>query len=213
MRFVDLTIKEFLAQIDAPTPTPGGGSVASIVIAHGISLIRMVAHLTVNKVKFKALPEDIQKRYFDQFNQLAKLKDEILLLSDADSASYNKVVLAYRMPKDTLEDKEKRNQQITLAIINATEVPYQVLQLGMKVLTEAIPMYEYANKTTLSDFGVGIKLIEAGMVGAKFNIDTNMRNFENRIVAKSYLSNSQLIIDKAFKIIKPILQKINESFD
>ena len=49
----DLSIEEYLEAVDSERPTPGGGSVAALVGALGAALSRMLAHLSLNKKKFK----------------------------------------------------------------------------------------------------------------------------------------------------------------
>lgn len=212
MVFANYTINDFLNEIDSPTPTPGGGSVASIVMAQGVSLIRMVAHLSIAKQKFKTLNEQIQNEYFAHFNQLEKDKQHALLLSDADTLAYNEVVLAYRLPKITDDDKVIRTKAIDKAIIKATEVPFQVLELGRKIIIETLPMFEYASKSALSDFGVGLKLIEAGMYSAMLNVETNMASFNDQKIAEYYLFKAREIIEEANVKIEPYYQKVRDAF-
>ena len=74
MKLYDLSINEFLSRVDSATPTPGGGSVAALVISQGISLVRMVGHLTIGKKKFNELSEDIKLDYVSRISSLDEIK-------------------------------------------------------------------------------------------------------------------------------------------
>ena len=53
MYLVDKTLVEYIDAVDSDMPAPGGGSVASLVGALGVSLAKMSAHFSVTKKKFK----------------------------------------------------------------------------------------------------------------------------------------------------------------
>ena len=60
MKLVDLTVKSFIDEVDSKSPAPGGGSVSGLMSSMGVSLARMVGHLTVDKKKFLSLDQKIQ---------------------------------------------------------------------------------------------------------------------------------------------------------
>lgn len=51
MKLVDMKVVDFIHEIDSKSPAPGGGSVSALSSALGVSLARMVGHLTVDKKK------------------------------------------------------------------------------------------------------------------------------------------------------------------
>lgn len=209
MRLVELSVEEFLNQVDGPTPTPGGGSVSALAISQGISLLRMVAHLTISKKKFQTVSEKIKLDYMSRMTALDELKKQANDLIERDTLAFNKIMDAYKIPK---EDGEKRKIAIEKATIEATEIPLSTARLAYKALDLAFPMFDLANKTATSDYGVGILLIDAGLKGAVLNVKTNMQGFENRTLANNYFQlvqelekNAKVFVDKLIKGVNDCL--------
>ena len=69
MDLINLKVKEFIEQVDSNSPAPGGGSVAALMSVLGVSLAKMVGHLTINKKKYLKLEESIQKKFTNSLNQ------------------------------------------------------------------------------------------------------------------------------------------------
>ena len=212
MKLIELTVREFLNEVDSAKPAPGGGSVSALAIAQGIGLLRMVAHLTINKKKFLGLNETIKQDYLRRMNQLENLKEEVLLFIDKDTEAFNQIMLAYKMPKDTPEEEELRNEAIHNGTILATEIPYQVCNLALEAIEVANPMFQYANKNATSDFGVGMMLVNAGLVGAALNVRTNMAGFANQDLADKFLNEVLDFENRAKVMVDNAMIAVNQAF-
>ncbi|SQD08238.1 Formiminotransferase-cyclodeaminase [Fusobacterium necrophorum subsp. necrophorum] len=55
MKLIDMTLTQFLNEVDSPSPAPGGGSVGALVGSIGASLGRMVAPLKLWKEKIQCV--------------------------------------------------------------------------------------------------------------------------------------------------------------
>lgn len=212
MKLYDLSINEFLSRVDSATPTPGGGSVAALVISQGISLVRMVGHLTIGKKKFNELSEDIKLDYVSRISSLDEIKLEMIEIIERDTDSFNQIMEAYKLPKTTDEEKSYRLSMINKATIHATEVPLETARLALKSLELSEPTFTYANKTATSDFGVGINLIYAGLVGAVMNVKTNMNDFYDKELRAKYYKEVERIEASALKIVESLNGLINIEF-
>ena len=82
MKLVDLSVKDFLAELASSSPAPGGGSVAALSGSNGASLVSMVGNLTTKKKKFKELPEDEKAKYIDVIEYFNRAKDKFAELID-----------------------------------------------------------------------------------------------------------------------------------
>lgn len=207
MKLVELSVEEFLNQIDGPTPAPGGGSVSALAISQGISLLRMVAHLTISKKKFQSVSDKIKLDYMSRMTALDELKKQANELIERDTQAFNKIMDAYKMPK---EAAEIRKLAIEKATIEATEIPLSTAKLAYKALELAFPMFDLANKTATSDYGVGVLLIDAGLKGAILNVKTNMQGFENRDLANNYFHSVQELEQKAKVFVEKLLKDVND---
>lgn len=213
MKLYDLTLNQFLDRVDSATPTPGGGSVSALVIAQGISLIRMVAHLTIPKKKFRELCDDIKLDYMSRISALDDLKLEIVELIERDTQAFNKIMDAFKLPKNTEEEKNARVEAINKATIYATDVPLETARLALKALELAEPTFAYANKTATSDFGVGVHLIDAGLKGAILNVKTNMHSYTDSNLADKYYHEANVIEGKANTIVNRLVTLVNQEFN
>ena len=136
MKLVDLKVTEFINEVDSKAVTPGGGSVSALASSIGVALVRMVGHVTVNKKKFRALDQDIQDKYNNVVNSLLSVKEELILLVDKDTDAFNLIMSAFRLPKETTEEKAVRKQAILEGTIEAIKVPYRVAEISLKALKD-----------------------------------------------------------------------------
>ncbi|HZE14102.1 MAG TPA: glutamate formimidoyltransferase, partial [Chthoniobacterales bacterium] len=96
---VKMDLREFCNETLSDSPAPGGGSVAALMGALGVSLGGMVANLSAGKRGW----EDKLPLFSDWAVKAQQLKDELLFLVDEDTAAFNKVMAAFGLPKDSTE--------------------------------------------------------------------------------------------------------------
>jgi len=194
MKLIDLKVNEFINEVDSKTPAPGGGSVAALAGSLSSSLARMVCHLTVGKKKFKALDEETQKSVFTAMNNLENEKDLFTLLVDKDTEAFNQIMSAFRLPKETEEDKKHRSSKIEEATVVAIEVPREVANTGRLVLASLDVLYQHGNKNCLSDLGVSALLLHTTIVGAIMNMKINLSGISCNDLREKY----QKVIDDLY---------------
>lgn len=208
MNLVDLTIKEFLNEVDSSKPAPGGGSVSALVSSLGIGLSRMVAHLTINKKKYLVLDENIRKEYEDNFNNLKDTLDEMYPLIDEDTKAFNMIMSAYKLPRETEEEKQKRSEAIQVATLEAIKVPAKIADLSYSSLLIINKMIDYGNKNALTDIGVGALLLQSGLEGAIFNVRINLHSLEDKRIVEEYNEKCFNLLKEANVIKKDLINKV-----
>ena len=57
-KLINKSVLDYINDVDSSLPAPGGGSVTAVVASLACALAGMVAHLTVNKKKFKELDKE-----------------------------------------------------------------------------------------------------------------------------------------------------------
>ena len=107
-RLIDLDIKKYMENLASNLPAPGGGSASALAGAQGISLVMMVAELTVGKEKYKEWEPYCQKA----INDGTVIQANFLKVIDDDTDAYNKVGAAFKLPKNTDEEKASRSRAI-----------------------------------------------------------------------------------------------------
>ena len=179
MKLVELDVLKFLDVVDSNSPAPGGGSVSALASSLGTSLARMVAHLSFGKKKYEALPDDVKAKFVANFDELLKIKNELNDLIDRDSEAYNTVMAAYKLPKETDEEKAARNTEIQKSLKYAIQTPYDIVVLSGKAISLLGEILANGNQNAITDIGVGTMLLMVGLEGGILNVKVNLSSIKD----------------------------------
>jgi formiminotetrahydrofolate cyclodeaminase len=163
-------ITTFLDELASSAPAPGGGSAAALGAAIGAALVSMVANLTVGKKKYADVQDDIQRI----LARSEALRHKCLELLESDVAAYTEVSVAYKMPRDTEEQKAARSAAIQKALKGATAVPMELAEACVEILNLCPESTEKGNVRAVSDVGVGALMAEAALRSAALNVLINL---------------------------------------
>ena len=156
--FAEMKLSDFLEKIAAKTPTPGGGSVSAAVGAMGAALGVMTARYSDAS---------------DPEHALDEIKNEFLVLVDADAEAYGQVNSAMALPKDSDDTKRRRKEALQIALGEASEVPLKGMLIavrGLKVLADLAPK---CNKNLTSDLEGAATFLESALAGCGENVKIN----------------------------------------
>jgi formiminotetrahydrofolate cyclodeaminase len=166
---VDQSVRDLLAAFSSSDPTPGGGSASALGSAVGASLLLMVAGLP----KTRRGSEDDRAALASAATSLAGVRQQLTDAIDGDTAVYDQVVAAYKLPKTSGEEQQARNGAIQRALRAATDVPLGVMRLSARALDQAQTIAAHGHRAAASDVGVAVALLRAGLHGARLNIEIN----------------------------------------
>lgn len=203
---IDLSINDFLNKTAGSDPVPGGGSIAALNAAIAASLAEMVANLTVGKKKY-AEQEELMKAIIAQASEFQKgfIKD-----IDADSDAYNKVFAAFKLPKETDEEKALRSNAIQEATKIAAEVPMNVARKAYEMMDISVKVAEYGNQNAVTDACVSMMTARTAVLAAILNVKINLSSIKDEIyVAELQAECAQLEKDAVAKE-QALLRKVNE---
>ncbi len=203
MKLVDLTVKNYLDVLKSDAPAPGGGSVSALSAAQGIALVAMVSDLTIGKAKYADFEAVCQKAKEDATELYEKLIEAI----DKDTEAFNLVSAAFKLPKDTDENKAKRSKAIAEATLVATEVPFETLTLCMEALKVTGTIVGKSNPNAASDLGVAALNLLAGIKGAWLNVMINLPGVKDE-AAKAKFAEGAKLVEEAEKISAEIYEKV-----
>lgn len=185
-RLVSMTLREFADELSSDSPAPGGGSVAALVGALGAALAAMVANLSHPKKGFEAK--------LDQLDRIAvrgqELKDRLLAAVDADTAAFDRLLEAMRLPKGTAEEQAARNTAISAATVAAIEVPLGVLEACPEIVELCIEVGSVGLQASRSDAGTGAQVARAAAAGAYQNVCINVPGLGDRSQAAALLNRA-----------------------
>src|SRR6266700_2138705 len=184
---VQLDLRRFCNETLSDSPAPGGGSVAALMGALGVSLGGMVANLSAGKRGW-----DDKIEYFSDWAVKAQqLKDELLSLVDEDTAAFNKVMDSFALPKGSAEEKSARSVAVEQATKYAAEIPLKVMEMASRSYELLSEMAEKGNPTSISDVGVGALATRACIGGAALNVRINLAGLKDEQFKSSLLKKIQ----------------------
>jgi glutamate formiminotransferase/formiminotetrahydrofolate cyclodeaminase len=167
-----VTLGDFFDRVAAPTPTPGGGTVAAATGALASCLATMVANLTIGKKKYAHAEAAMR-----QVKQEAEsLRRELLALARLDSDAFDQVLEARRMPQASPAEQEARERAMAAAELEACRVPLATATACVRVLHLAETAARHGNVNAASDAGVAGLLAAAAGEGALMNVQINLKS-------------------------------------
>ena len=175
MELRKLTVEGFIDETASSSPAPGGGSIAALNAASSAALITMVANLTLGKEKYAAVEGDMK----EVAAKAGALKDDFLALIDEDSNAFNKIMAAFKLPKDTDEAKKARSAAIQDATKGAALVPFKVGQKANELFALAEEVITKGNQNAITDGAVAAMNARAAVRGAFLNVKINLGSIKD----------------------------------
>jgi glutamate formiminotransferase/formiminotetrahydrofolate cyclodeaminase len=194
----------FLIALASASPTPGGGSASAYAAAMAAALVVMVARLTIGKKKYAKFESEM--RSIEQ--HVEALRVELTHAVNADSAAFNAVMTAYRLPKDTPQKKDERTERIQSATLLAAQVPMQVAQTAVEILKSAQTLVLHGNLNAISDAGSAAALAEAAINGAALNVRINALGLKDKQVAAALIEEISKVEVQAKELQDQILSQV-----
>ena len=174
-----MELNRFLEKMSSDTPTPGGGSASALAGALSASLVAMVAGLSFKKDKTKKKGmEGIREKGLS-------IQKRLLQATAEDSKSFDAVIRAFRLPRNSEKERLHRVKEIQKAYQRATLIPQVVCQRSLQLLEYSKTLIIKGNPNAISDAGVAAFLADAACAGGLLNIKINLAAVtEKKIVKK-----------------------------
>jgi formiminotetrahydrofolate cyclodeaminase len=168
--YLTATVADFLEQLAARTPAPGGGAVAALVCAMGAALVEMAAAFD-------------SSGQLDEVGERAHaLRGQVADLAAADARAYGEVLEALRMPAGP-----DRTGRLDAAVSGAIECPMEVLEIAAEVATLAAGVAAQGNRNLEGDAITGALLAEAAARSAATLAQLNVSMLSRHAVADAHL--------------------------
>ncbi len=179
----DDTTLSFIEQVAAATAAPGGGAAAAYTGALGAGLVEMVAGLTLGKKKYADVEAEMQAIRI----QAGKLRAELSHGVEDDSAAFEAVLGAYKLPKDTEAQQQARQAAVQVAMMNAAHVPLHAAGNAVKVMELAEKCARDGNLNAISDSMTASQLAHAAVKSAGYNVRINVKSLEDKAAGAKML--------------------------
>ncbi|MGB9585850.1 MAG: glutamate formimidoyltransferase [Anaerolineales bacterium] len=198
--------EDFLEDLAAATPTPGGGSASAYSAAIAAALVAMVARLTLGKKKYAAVAERMQII----IQEAETLREQMSNAVQLDAAAFEDVMNALRLPKETSEQQQTRQQAVTAAMIHAAQVPMEVARGAIKAMHLALEVISKGNINAISDGGSAAAQAQAALSGASLNVRINLKDLEKTPAVTEMLSELNSLENQASQLQAQIKTALRE---
>ncbi|MFH1847758.1 MAG: cyclodeaminase/cyclohydrolase family protein [Candidatus Omnitrophota bacterium] len=168
-------LQKYLDDLSSRMPAPGGGSSAALSGAMAAALFGMVLNFTIGNPKYG----DFEKRAKDILKISEGLRSKFTDLFEEDMVCFRAVSEAYKLPKETDPDKEKRKKAISDGLKKALMVPLQVCRLSVEAIKLCPELARDANKSMICDVEVPVRLLESAFYSARINVVMNQKGIQD----------------------------------
>ena len=166
--------REILDSIASDSPTPGGGSVAALSLAHAHALVCMVARLTLKSSKWESGHDSATNALNWSHEGISVAID----LAHRDAESFDSVILAFKMPKSTDDEFSQRRSAIARGYLRASEVPMETAETGLILLRNIAKFATNCNAHAITDIATAAQLAHSSIIIAALNIKINLTSLD-----------------------------------
>jgi formiminotetrahydrofolate cyclodeaminase len=189
-------MRHFLDKLCSNSPEPGGGSASALAGAIAASLSGMLAALTVHKKGY----ENVKSEMEEFLKKAQSLKDDLLELLQKDTEAFDDASKAFKLPKDTDDEKKKRAAAIEAGLKKATEVPLAIMERSLEVSRLSSEVLKKGNEMAISDGAISALFAEAACIGAMMNVRINFSWMKDKEYVKSLEKRVEDILKEVGRI-------------
>ncbi len=205
-RLIDLSLSDFADLTASEAPAPGGGSIAAYAGTLGIGLATMVANLSSHKRGW-----DERWKYFSDWAVKGEsYKQKLLHLVDEDTNAFNKIMDAFRLPKNTEADIKIRKEAIEEVTLYATQVPLKVMKTAFESMEVMEVMAKEGLPASITDVAVGALMARTAVQGAYYNVLINASSLKDQEKAKKLMEEAKKVLAVSQQKEKSILEIIDK---
>lgn len=194
----------FIDEVASKSPAPGGGSVAALAGALAAALGSMVCRLTVGRKKYA----DVSEELADALKHTERHRSKLTSAIEADAKAFDAVMSAMKLPKDTPEEIERRENAMQEAYKAATEVPLSVMEEVRGLLNHLKLIAEKGNVNSVSDAGVGALMARTACEGAKLNVEINLPSITDEELKAKLNARAAELSRESEAIVEKILNTV-----
>jgi formiminotetrahydrofolate cyclodeaminase len=193
-----MTLEGFLEALGSDAPTPGGGAAGAVSGATGAALIAMVGRLTVGKLGF----EDVGDRMRALIGKADAARLAFLDLADRDAHAFDGVMAAFKMPKETDEDKALRSAAIQSGYEKAAKVPLEIARAAVDLMALAEDATATGNPQAASDGVSGSAHLYCAALCAIANVEINAASLKDETRRAALLDEGAALRGRADQSVR-----------
>ncbi|HKZ22199.1 MAG TPA: glutamate formimidoyltransferase [candidate division Zixibacteria bacterium] len=199
---------DFIDEVASSSPAPGGGSVAALVGSLGAALSSMVCNLTIGKKKYAQYESEL-KEILESSEQLRRNLEELIV---RDQESFNQVMSAYKLPKNTATEQKRQKEIFQEALKRACLVPLEVMEKTAEILEISHILAVKGNQNAISDVATAVQIAGAASESAWYNVKINMKSIEDQSFVADAKQRGLIVRYKVQALVEDIVQMLEEKF-
>ena len=208
MNLQDLTVKEFIDKVTGNDPVPGGGSVSALNGSLAASLAAMVANLTVGRKKYAEVNDEME----ELSARLTGLSAQLLNDVDRDAEAYDRVFAAFKLPKETDEEKAVRTEAIQRETKYAAQVPMEVARTAHAMLPLIDTVARKGNSNAVTDACVAMMCARTAVLGALLNVRINLTSITDEAFVKEMSAEAERLERETLATEQQVLEYVKTAF-
>jgi glutamate formiminotransferase/formiminotetrahydrofolate cyclodeaminase len=146
------------------------------------ALVGMVARLSTGRERYAA----VEERMHAIAEEADHLRQVLERAVERDSAAFDAVMKAYKLPKGAPEERSRRKDAIRQATQGATEVPLDVAANALRVIELANEVAEFGNVNAVTDAGSAGVMAYAAIQAAAMNVRVNADSLEDEEASEGW---------------------------
>ncbi|MBE3561368.1 MAG: cyclodeaminase/cyclohydrolase family protein [Ktedonobacteraceae bacterium] len=174
--YLDEPLRKYLNDLASASPAPGGGSAAALSGALGAALACMVARLTQGKAKYA----DVQPEIEDLLQKTEQLRERFQQLIQEDIEAYGRLSAAFKLPRETEEQRAERTRIVQERLKEAALVPLEVVERAAELMDYCQRIAQIGNVNVLSDIAVAAMMATGAATGASWMVRTNLQALKDQ---------------------------------
>lgn len=175
-RFADTTLSDFAAKLADKVPSPGGGAVAAVTLAHGAALASMVLRYTVGRPAH-AEHEAANAATLAEFDAM---RAAALTSADRDASAYARLAALWKLPAGD----PVRERDFAAAVQEAIDAPQSIVDLADRACVLLEPLPARTNARLGSDLAIAANLCALAADAAAWNVRVNLPSLTDQVRAE-----------------------------
>lgn len=205
------TVRGFINELGSNSPAPGGGSVAALGASLSSALGAMVFNLTVGKKAYNEYSNEEKNLVDKSLEECLLLEDKFLDLMNKDTEAFLVLMSAFKLPKETEEEKKLRSLKIKEGNQIALEIPLSVAEEAYKIYEYVKIAAKLGNKNAISDAGVSALMLQASIESAILNVKINLSSVKDETYKEEIKTRCNELVEQGRLKRDEILSVVNKS--
>jgi formiminotetrahydrofolate cyclodeaminase len=201
----NLTLDQFTRNTASDSPVPGGGSIAAVCGALSASLTSMVANLTVGKNKYA----DVENEMIIVAEKAETIRRKMLDYIEEDCDAFNEVMDAFKLSKDSDEEKSLRTNAIQAGLKKAASVPFEIAETAYEIMDLAEFVVLKGNSNAVTDGLISAMTARTAVLAALLNVKINLDTIKDEGFADELRKKVKALEQNSISAEKRILDLVS----